>query len=521
MAASGDLRRIRTRQGRIYRAFIPYSALTKKPQVGKVWVATSEVTVKRLSLYSVSLLFSWMMLAAFPALAQNVSQTVNLSVGQSETIRFEGKISGAMRILNPRIADVVSFATDSVTVVGVSRGVTDLYVPIGKDTVRIRLDVSDVTVGKNVRSINQFLGSVEGIYTQAVGEKVIIDGYAYTAADYGRVMMAVELFDPKNVVNYTKYRPSAVEQINKTLQSAGMTTVKANLIAGMVFLEGAVGSKNEADKLKAIIDTLHIQVNNLVTMGEGAQVQVKVRFMEISSRNMVNFGLQLPDALVLSGGLEGTIPIMPSGQNQMVFNIQSPQELLSFKLNLLFKTGAARILAEPKLVCSSGSKAEMKVGGEIPIPLITQNSSTVEWKQFGIMLELQPLANSRGNITLNLKAEVSDIDWSLAVQGIPGFRNRKVATTVNMQEGSTLIISGLYKNNRSKNISRFPLLGHIPILGELFKSREYQEERSSLAIMVTPTIVHADQIQMKESIQLVESRFLDFNKYLYWDLFLE
>lgn len=485
-------------------------------------MATSEVTVKPLFSLMSSVLISVMLLAASPAAAQNAAtQTVNLSVGQSETIRFESKISGTMRILNPRIADVVSFGSDSVTVVGVSRGVTDLYVPLGKETVRIRLDVSDVTVGKNVRSINQFLGSVEGIYTQAVGEKVVIDGYAYTAADYGRVMMAVDLFDPKNVVNYTKYRPSAVEQINKTLQSAGMTTVKANLIAGMVFLEGAVGSKNEMEKLKAIIETLHINVNNLVTLGEGAQVQVKVRFMEISSRNMVNFGLELPEAIVMSGSLQGTIPIMPSGQNNIVFTLQSPQDLLNFKLHTLFKTGNARILAEPKLVCSSGSKAEMSVGGEIPIPMVTANSSSVEWKQFGIMLSLEPLANSRGNITLNLKAEVSDVDWSLAVNGIPGFRNRKVSTTVNMQEGSTLIISGLYKNNRSKTISRFPLLGHIPILGELFKSRDYQEDRSSLAIMVTPTIVSSDQIQMKESIQLVESRFLDFSKYLYWDLFLE
>ncbi len=495
--------------------------MTQESQIGNVWVAAREVTVKRLASCFLPLVFFTVLLHVTPLWAQSISQTVNLSMGQSETIRFEGKISGVIRILNPRIADVVSFSSDSVTVVGVSRGVTDLYVPLGRDTVRIRVDVSDVSVGRSVRAINNFLGSVEGIYTHAVGEKVIIDGYAYTAADYGRVMMAVDLFDPKNVVNYTKYRPSAVEQINKILQSAGMTTVRANLIAGMVFLEGAVGSKNEMDKLNAIIETLHLKVKNLVSMGEGSQVQVKVRFMEISSRNMVNFGLELPDALVVSGGMEGTIPVVPSGQNQIIFNIQSPQELLNFKLNMLFKAGHARVLAEPKLVCSSGSKAEMLVGGEIPIPLITANSSAVEFKPFGILLSLQPFANSRGNITLNLKAEVSDVDWSLAVQGIPGFRKRNVSTTVNMQEGSTLIISGLYKNNRSKTVSKFPLLGHIPILGELFKSRDYQEERSSLAIMVTPTVVHADQIQMKESIQLVESRFLDFSKYLYWDVFLE
>ncbi|MDA3864953.1 MAG: pilus assembly protein N-terminal domain-containing protein [Deltaproteobacteria bacterium] len=458
---------------------------------------------------------------------QAITKTINISAGQSETIRFDQKISGSLRILDPRIADVVAFTKKSVTVVGISKGVTDLYIPIGfgnqKQKVRVRIDVSDVKVGKRVHAINEYLGSAEGIFTKAVGGKIIIAGYAYTANDYGRVMRAVELFGEKKVKNYTKYRPSAVLQINKTLQTAGMTTVKANLIADMVFLEGAVGSKNEMKKLQAIIEALNIKVNNLVTMGEGSQVQVKVRFLEISNNEMVNFGLQLPDALVLTGGLQGEFPIYPGvpSDGQINFNVKSPEQHLSFKLNTMFKNGNARVLAEPKLVCSSGSQAKLTVGGEIPIPMITANSSTVEWKEFGIKLELRPTANSRGNITISIKTEVSDVDWALAVNGVPGFRTRKADTTVTLQDGSTLVISGLYKNNRSKNVNKFPLLGHIPILGELFKSREYKEEKSSLAIMMTPKIINSDTLEMKESIQLIESRFLEFNKNLYWDLFLE
>ncbi|MBU1382382.1 pilus assembly protein N-terminal domain-containing protein, partial [Myxococcota bacterium] len=451
---------------------------------------------------------------------QQISQTISLTGGQSETIRFDGKITGAIRILDPKVADVVSATTNSVTVVGIGAGTTDLYVNVGKERVRIRIDVVSGKVGPRVRSVQGFLDKIEGVYVKPVSEKIVIDGNVYTAADYSRVMKAVDLFG-KDVVNYTKYRPSAVEEINKTLQAAGMTTVKATLVAGAVFIEGAVGSKGEMEKLKAIIDAMHLKVNNLVSMGEGAQVQVKVRFMEVSSSNLVNFGLQLPDALVLSGEFTGNVPIKGPGQTTMGFSLKSPEALLSFKLNLLFKQGYARILAEPKLVCGSGGKAKLMVGGEVPIPLITQTTVAVEWKQFGIMLELQPVANSRGNITLTLKTEVSDIDWSLAVMGYPGFRKRKVETVVTMKDGSTLIISGLYKNNRSKNVRKFPLLGHIPILGELFKSRDYNEEKSSLAIMLTPTVVHSEQLKMKESIQLVESKFLDFNKYLYWDLFLE
>ena len=130
--------------------------------------------------------------------------------------------------------------------------------------------------------------------------------------------------------------------------------------------------------------------------------------------------------------------------------------------------------------------------------------------------EKKPEAKPAESVT-----EVSEVDWSIAIKGYPGFKTRRADTTVTLKNGSTLIISVLYQNNRSKTIVKFPLLGHIPIIGELFKSRDYQQHRSSLAIMVTPTIVKAEHLKMKESIQLVESRFLDFTKYLYWDVFYE
>ncbi len=476
--------------------------------------------MKKIAILPIVVIFLFITAMSTGAHAQG--RTISISVGSSETIKFDNRITGVIRILNSSVADVVSYSKRSVTIVGVAKGVTDLYVPTGSETVRIRIDVSSVGTDKTLRAIKSFMGAPEGVYVRAVGDKIVIGGAVYTAADYSKVMRTMQLFGKKKVVNYAKYRPSAVEQINKTLQRAGMSSVKANSVAGSVFIEGAVGSKNEMEKLKAIIKALQIEVYNLVSLGEGAQVQVKVRFMEISHSDNINFGLELPDAIVLSGGLEGTFPILPQGQsNTLNFNVTMPETALSFKLNTLFSSGNARVLAEPKLVCGSGSKAELHVGGQVPIPMVTANTSSVAFKDFGIRLKLQPVANSRGSITIGLDTEVSDVDWSLAVNGVPGFRTRKVKTTVTMQAGATLIISGLYKNNRSKTIKKFPLLGHIPILGELFKSRAYKEERSSLAIMVTPSIVNAKQIEMKDSIQLVESKFLDFNKYLYWDLFLE
>jgi pilus assembly protein CpaC len=453
-------------------------------------------------------------LAAAPAAR---AKTLNLGVGQSETIKFRRPFIN-VHVLNPKIADVVQYTTRSVTVVGINPGDTELLVKFTRRTVRIRVYVTKVVVSKLFRAVKQFLGPVEGVFPRLFGDWVIIDGRALTARDYGRVMSAVKLFGAK-VKNFAGYRPSAVKQINQVLTAAGLTTVRANLIANMVFLEGAVGSKTEMNKVKKVIETLNIKVHNLVSVGKGRQVLVEVKFIELKRSSHIKFGLQLPAAITVTGNIVGEIPLYPSGGSEVTLKLEAPESAMTLQLNTLFQSGYARLLAKPKLVCGSGEKASFMVGGEIPIVHESVGSFNVEYKPFGIILNIEPVADSRGNITAKLKAEVSEPDWAQAVKGYPAFVVRRVQTRVTMKEGSTLILSGLYSSKMSKVVHKFPLLGHIPILGELFKSRDYQREKTNLVVFINTRTIHSGHAYVQRHYKLSRHRLWKFKPAVEWEIF--
>lgn len=452
-------------------------------------------------------------------IAKAAPRTINLGMGQSKTVRFKRGFVN-VHVLNPKVADVVAYTKNSVTVVGVSAGDTELLVKMPNRTHRIRVFVTKTNVSKLFRAVRNFLGPMEGVYPRLFGDWVILDGRALTAQDYGRVMRAAALFGDK-VKNFAGYQPSAVKQINQVLTASGLTTVRAHLIADMVFLEGAVGSKTEMHKVEQVIKTLNLKVNNLVSVGKGRQVLVEVKFVEMKRSSHINFGLQLPSAISASGAIQGDVPLYPAGGSEINLQLQSPESAMTLQLNTLFQTGKARMLAKPKLVCASGEKAKFMVGGEIPIVHESTGSFSVEYKPFGIMLNIEPVADSRGNITAKLKTEVSEPDWARAVKGYPSFVTRRVSTRVTMKEGSTLILSGLYSNSMSKSVYKFPLLGHIPILGELFKSRDYQREKTHLVVFITTRTINAEHPWVTKHRKLSDHIFWRFKKETEWEIVFE
>lgn len=162
------------------------------------------------------------------------------------------------------------------------------------------------------------------------------------------------------------------------------------------------------------------------------------------------------------------------------------------RINLLVQTGDAVILAEPKLSARSGGKAEFLAGGEIPVVSAAGLGSTnVEYKEFGIKLNIEPVVDSLDNVLAQISTEVSAVDQSNAVNGIPAFITRKTSTDISMKDGETLVLSGLVDRDIGNAIDKFPLLGDIPILGHLFKSTRWNNNLTELVIFVTPTVYDA------------------------------
>ena len=129
-----------------------------------------------------------------------------------------------------------------------------------------------------------------------------------------------------------------------------------------------------------------------------------------------------------------------------------------------------------------------------------------------MILKLRPPADRNGNIQTEIEAEVSEVDVSVAVAvgggaTVPGFRNRKVKTNVTVRHGETIVLSGVFAHDEQKQVSKLPGLGHIPIIGELFKNRAFDSNKRELVIFVTPRIVNPDSDKIRTIIDDVKSRY--------------
>lgn len=208
-----------------------------------------------------------------------------------------------------------------------------------------------------------------------------------------------------------------------------------------------------------------------------------LRIIEIGAGSSSQLGIRWPDSL----GIRGSFSSAPDTGS--VVALQGDFEA---RLNLLLATGRARILANPKLVCESGQSASFLAGGEIPIVIVTPETRTVEWKTYGIILKLEPKMDLGDRISTRITAEISTVDHASGASNVPGFMTRRVTTLFSAPAGGTVMLSGLVKSEMARDVSKIPLLGQIPILGELFKSSTFRENRSELAIFITPREANAD-----------------------------
>jgi pilus assembly protein CpaC len=205
-----------------------------------------------------------------------------------------------------------------------------------------------------------------------------------------------------------------------------------------------------------------------------------------------------PDAIPGTGGL----PLeLGTGNHYLALTT-----VLDSTLRLLVSNGDARVLAEPTLTCIDGGQADFLVGGEVPIPVHNQDGAlNVVFKQFGIILNIEPRTNDAGLINTKVHVEVSSVDKAIEVLGIPGFATRKTSTQMNVQSGATMIIAGLFSAEDAKTVTKLPGLGQIPILGELFKSRQFRRGESELVVLVTPQIIQSDSEPVKAGTQHYET----------------
>lgn len=167
---------------------------------------------------------------------------------------------------------------------------------------------------------------------------------------------------------------------------------------------------------------------------------------------------------------------------------------LSSRINMLVNRGDAEMLAEPVLSCGNGGTARFLAGGEVPYPTVSANGqTTVNFREYGIRLEVSPRVDEFDNIQADIMTEVSSIDSSVTVMGAPGLLTRRTHTQVSSRAGNTIVIAGLMQLEQGKDNDSLPGLGRIPVLGRLFGSDSNRNSVSELVIFITPEVIQPGQ----------------------------
>lgn len=199
-------------------------------------------------------------------------------------------------------------------------------------------------------------------------------------------------------------------------------------------------------------------------------VKIQMTVLEINTNLKMKYGVKWPDSL----GAQ----VYPSLQ----------WDHLTADLDLLQENGEAKLLASPNLLSRSGKESTFLVGGEFPISVKTRSSKTVLWKKYGISMKFKPKADSLGRMSLSIETEVSSLDHSLILDGVPALKTHSVSSQFDLMKSELIALSGLLKQENGKNSQGWLGLSALPILGTLFKSDSFLENKSELVILVKPEI---------------------------------
>ncbi|MDO8347213.1 MAG: type II and III secretion system protein family protein [Rugosibacter sp.] len=283
--------------------------------------------------------------------------------------------------------------------------------------------------------------------------------------------------------------------------------IQVTAAADSIVLSGSVADATQVDRAMSIASAFTAQsdaakVVNMLSVADPQQVMLEVKVAEVSKTLVDKLGANFDWSKIngswtyaIASGLLSESPSSISGSNAAGTR--------KFELDAQKKDGLIKILAEPTIMAISGQEGSFLAGGRILIPVAQSNTTgsntiTLEEKEFGVALKFTPTVLASGRINLKVRPEVSELSRegvgisqfgtnSIAV--LPLITTRKAETTVQLNDGQSFAIGGLVKNNVTQNIKAFPILGELPLIGALFRSSDFQTDKSELVFIVTPHLV--------------------------------
>jgi pilus assembly protein CpaC len=274
--------------------------------------------------------------------------------------------------------------------------------------------------------------------------------------------------------------------------------VRITAAAGTLIVTGQVTDTRIARQILALAQATGAEVIDNLTAPPAQQVLLQVRIAEMSRSAARDFSSQLRvlNPQDLTG--DGDWLIETASEGLLRLFLADPGANLEAIFRALRTTSEVRMLAEPNLIAMDGSPASFLAGGEFPFPVAQAGPAgvgqvTIEWREFGVRLNFTPVLTGAGNIRVVVEPEVSSLDFAtgLVVGGfaVPSLLTRRARTEVELQNGQTFAIAGLLDNTTLNSVTRIPILGDLPIIGPLFRTRLQRDDRTELLVLVTPRLI--------------------------------
>ena len=361
-----------------------------------------------------------------------------------------------LAIANPKIADVSVLGASELNVVSLDKGSTALTVWL-EDNTRINYMITVLPTDKGMaKEIERAIG-LPNVHVEKVGDRVLLKG--------------------------TVKHQKEMERAKK--------------IAAM-YIESSQSYDDEGNATGGDVNLV-----SLLEMENPVQINLEALVLDISTAKTSNFGFQYANASGISandtGGYDitfGTVGTFNGGQNYAHFG--KPFLNVDVQIQALVQNGDARVLSRPNITTLSGEKAEILIGGSIPLPVTDSDGGVnVSWKDYGIKLNVEPKLDTESKITAKVETEVSTLDYDHAVTSsvgtFPAMTKRTASAAINLESGMTMVIGGLLNSQDGKTIKKIPLLGDIPIIGEFFKHTSKTKDKRELMILIRPRIVESGE----------------------------
>ncbi len=333
---------------------------------------------------------------------------------------------------------------------------------------------------------------------------------------------------------------SAAEEIRRIFPGE---TINVSSSRSAIVLSGHVTTEDVAKNAGSVAGAFSKAVVNVLTFGPlGAQeILLEVKFAELNRTALRQFGINLFSTHGKMLGETGTGQFGQRGvfdlSDTHVFGLPTttvssdrqitplnvflfrPDVHVGLAIQALQQKNLAQLLAEPNLIALNGKEASFLAGGEFPIPIVQGGGNvgnvTIVFKEFGVRLKFTPVIQPNGNIRLKVMPEVSSLDFAngITLSGftIPGLTTRRAETELELQDGQSFVIAGLIDNRIADIMSKVPILGDIPILGQFFRSKDLQKRNSELLVLVTARrISPSDQ---RPDLPKFPQQWLDQNKF--------